>query len=85
MGSLKPPLIVVVMVEVPWLPCATVSEEGEAETVKPGCWGGICATNKMLNKQKCKAIVNARTRLVMSAPWYRLAKGGLVCQVPAEF
>ena len=30
---LKPPLIVVVIVDVPWLPCATLSEAGEAERV----------------------------------------------------
>jgi len=34
---LKPPLIVVVMVDVPWFPCATLSEAGEAEIVKLGC------------------------------------------------
>ena len=33
---LKPPLTVVVMVEVPWLPCTTLSEAGEAESVKLG-------------------------------------------------
>ena len=31
---LKPPLITVVIVEVPWLPCAIVTEDGEAERVK---------------------------------------------------
>ena len=31
---LKPPLMVVVMVEAPWLPCATVSDEGEAAIAK---------------------------------------------------
>src|SRR5271167_3952318 len=34
---LKPPLIAVVIVEVPWFPCATLSEAGEAEIVKVGC------------------------------------------------
>src|SRR5271157_3056768 len=34
---LKPPLIVVVSVDVPWFPCATLSEAGEAEIVKLGC------------------------------------------------
>jgi hypothetical protein len=33
---LKPPLTAVVMVEVPWLPCTTLSEAGEAERVKLG-------------------------------------------------
>ena len=33
---LKPPLTVVVMVEVPWLPCTTLSEAGAAERVKLG-------------------------------------------------
>src|SRR5215469_7166957 len=33
---LKPPLTVVVMVEVPWLPCTTLREVGEAESVKLG-------------------------------------------------
>ena len=32
----NPPVTVLVMVEVPWLPCVTVTEEGEAESVKPG-------------------------------------------------
>jgi hypothetical protein len=31
---LKPPLIVVVIVEVPWLPSPTMSDTGEAETLK---------------------------------------------------
>ncbi len=31
---LKPPLIAVVIVEVPWLPCATLAEPGDAEIVK---------------------------------------------------
>ena len=34
---LKPLLMLVVMVEVPWLPAGTVSEDGEAEIVKLGC------------------------------------------------
>src|SRR5271167_79516 len=33
---LKPPLTVVVIVDVPWFPCATLSEAGEAEIVKFG-------------------------------------------------
>src|SRR5271167_3390830 len=33
---LNPPLMAVVMVDVPWLPCTTLSEEGEAEIVKFG-------------------------------------------------
>src|SRR5271165_4834445 len=37
MALLKPPLIVVVMVEVFWLPCGMVRDEGEVEIVKlPG-------------------------------------------------
>ena len=31
---LKPPLIVLVIVDVPWFPCTTLSEAGEAESVK---------------------------------------------------
>ena len=34
MALLKPPLMVVVRVEVPWLPCTTLSDVGEAESVK---------------------------------------------------
>src|SRR5271166_3729249 len=34
---LKPPLMVVVMVELPWLPCCTLREAGEAEIAKLGC------------------------------------------------
>ena len=33
---LKPPLTVVVIVDVPWFPCAIVREVGEAEIVKVG-------------------------------------------------
>ena len=36
MAELKPPVTVLVMVELPELPCATVSEAGEAERLKPG-------------------------------------------------
>src|SRR5215469_10306546 len=36
MALLKPPLTAVVMVELPWLPCATVTEVGEALTAKLG-------------------------------------------------
>lgn len=35
-AELKPPEIVVVMVEVPEVPCAMDTEFGEAETLKPG-------------------------------------------------
>ena len=34
MELLKPPLTVVVMVDVPWLPCPTLSEAGEADKAK---------------------------------------------------
>ncbi len=37
MAPLKPPLMVEVTVEFPWFPCWIVSEDGEAESVKPGC------------------------------------------------
>src|SRR5271157_4444089 len=33
----KPPLMVVVIVDVPWFPCWIVNEDGEAEIVKFGC------------------------------------------------
>ena len=36
MELLKPPVAVVEMVEVPWFPSATVSDDGEAEMVKLG-------------------------------------------------
>ena len=36
MELLKPPVMVLVMVEVPWLPCTTLREAGEAEMVKLG-------------------------------------------------
>src|SRR5271166_6509261 len=35
-GLLKPLPMAVVMVEVPWLPWTTLTEDGEAERVKPG-------------------------------------------------
>ena len=34
---LKPPLMVVVIVDVPWFPCTILSEAGEAESVKFCC------------------------------------------------
>src|SRR5208283_1662209 len=44
---LKPPLMAVVIVDVPGLPCTTLREAGEAEIVKFGCGCGsvirICA------------------------------------------
>src|SRR5271166_1620053 len=40
---LKPPLMVVVIVDVPWFPCATPSEAGEAEIVKLG----VCCAEVM--------------------------------------
>ena len=36
MELLKPPLMAVVIVDVPWLPCWTLSDAGEAEIVKLG-------------------------------------------------
>jgi len=36
MVLLKPPLTVVVIVEVPWFPCTTLTDVGEAEIVKLG-------------------------------------------------
>src|SRR5271157_3934517 len=39
MALLKPPLIVVVIVDVPWFPCATLSDDGEAEIEKLGGGG----------------------------------------------
>ncbi len=36
MALLKPPLTVVVIVDVPWFPCATLTDYGEAEIVKFG-------------------------------------------------
>src|SRR5271169_2587018 len=36
MALLKPPLIVVVIVDVPWFPCATLSDDGEADIAKFG-------------------------------------------------
>src|SRR5208283_530206 len=37
MELLKPPLMAVVIVDVPWFPCPTLSEAGEAEILKLGC------------------------------------------------
>src|SRR5271166_3490913 len=36
MELLKPPLIAVVIVEIPWFPCPTLSEAGEADMLKLG-------------------------------------------------
>jgi DNA gyrase inhibitor GyrI len=63
MELLKPPLTAVVIVEVPWLPCATVREEGDAETVKSPCvavaaWANNKILNK-LNKQMHKPVLEA--------------------------
>jgi len=44
MALLKPPLTVVVIVDVPWFPCATLSDDGEAEIVKFGAAVTVSAT-----------------------------------------
>ena len=36
MAPLKPPLMVDVIVELPWLPCCTLNDDGEADSAKPG-------------------------------------------------
>ena len=36
MALLNPPLMAVVIVELPWVPCTTLSEAGVADTVKLG-------------------------------------------------
>ena len=36
MALLNPPLMAVVIVELPWVPCTTLSEAGLADTVKLG-------------------------------------------------
>ena len=41
---LKPPLMAVVIVDVPWLPCTTLREAGEAESVKFG-WAPAVTVN----------------------------------------
>jgi hypothetical protein len=56
---LKPPLIVVVMVEVPWLPCPMVSEEGEAEMVKLPL-----ALNGNVNSMRPRRQRHSATRLI---------------------
>jgi hypothetical protein len=42
----NPPVTVLVMVEVPALPCTTVSEDGEAERLKPGAAGPESALSR---------------------------------------
>ena len=37
-AELNPPLTVLVMVELPELPCSTVTDEGDADKVKPEVW-----------------------------------------------
>src|SRR5271166_6168883 len=44
MALLKPPPTFVVMVEIPWLPCGTVSKDGEAEIVKVACTATVRVT-----------------------------------------
>ena len=41
--ELNPPVTVLVMVEVPWLPCATETEVGEADRLNPGAGGPASA------------------------------------------
>ena len=43
MALLKPPLIVVVIIEPPWLPCTMLTEVGEAEMAKLG-WVTVSVT-----------------------------------------
>lgn len=52
MELLNPPLTVVVMVEVPTLPCATLSDDGEAEIVNvPVALSGNVNNSTKLRKQ----------------------------------
>ena len=44
MAPLKPPAIVEVMVELPWFPCSTISEAGEADKVKLGAAETVSVT-----------------------------------------
>jgi len=44
MALLKPPLMLVVIVDVPWCPCATVREAGKAEIVKLGIFVTVSIT-----------------------------------------
>ena len=37
-AELKPPLTVLVMVEVPEFPCSTVTDDGDAERLNPAVW-----------------------------------------------
>jgi hypothetical protein len=67
---LNPPPTAVVIVDVPWFPCATLREEGEAETVKVPDALAVCATNNMPSRQKerDKVAPKVRTRLLMKTP-----------------
>jgi hypothetical protein len=46
MAELNPPVTVLVMVEVPELPCATEADAGEAERLKPGVAGPVSALSR---------------------------------------
>ena len=46
-ARLKPPKMVLVMVDVPWLPCAIVRDAGDAVIVKPGC-GAVTVNVKIV-------------------------------------
>jgi len=50
MKLLNPPLIVVVIVDVPWPPCGIVSEDGEAEIVK----SPVADSGKVNNKKPAR-------------------------------
>ena len=48
MAELKPPVTVLVTVDIPELPCATETEAGEAERLKLGVGGAASALSKPL-------------------------------------
>ena len=71
MELLNPPLMVVVMVDVPLLPCCTLNEAGEAEMVKLGSSDDRQSNDRIL----LDAIAGARHRDGISSRWRAAAYG----------
>src|SRR5271157_2258419 len=76
---LKPPLMAVVIVDVPWFPCATLSEAGEAESVKFGV-PEACATPRKAIGVMSPVALFVPTTTVSCVPasvtcWLRLLAG----------
>jgi hypothetical protein len=74
---LKPPLIVVLMIDVPWLPCVTVTVDGFAATAKFGT-AMVCATPRKAIGVMSPVLLPVPTTTVSRVPLIVTGKGALL-------